>query len=348
LLIIFLALLVFGLGKRIEMPVNKWSKKQYLILGIFTLLLILILFKYSQMIQMTLMYLLHGKWVKYSVALPLGISFFTFEFIHYLVDVYHKKIPKHRPVEFFSFILFFPTLVSGPVKRFQNFIDSTRSSIIFNWQYVYTGLFYILIGYSQKYFIADNLISRTVFLANPSLAPSNVSLLSGIFFYSFRIYADFAGLSNIAIGSAFLFGVTVPVNFNYPYLQKDPAQFWRNWHMSLTTWIKEYIYMPIVFRFRNQPFITTAALVLTMTLIGIWHGSSWNFLFFGLYHGIGLAILQLWRSWPNRPRLNLPPNLAKIIGPLLTFIYVSFGWPFFATSSLSDSILIYHRIFSIL
>ena len=172
-----------------------------------------------------------------------------------------------------------------------------------------------------------------------------MAAISGIFFYSVRIFFDFAGLSNVAIGSALLFGVEVPINFNYPYFRKDLASFWRYWHMSLTSWVRDYVYMPLVFRFRNSKTIIFVTVIFTMALIGLWHGSSWNFLFFGLYHGIGLALLQI-KILPKT--LNILPNWLKYgLGMALTFVFVSFGWPLFVTSSLHDSVLLYQKIFAI-
>lgn len=344
-LILFLAIFTYLIGKQIKIKETKVDKKKYLLIGIAVIILALILFKYGNLLLRTAEDIIGGDLGISRILLPLGISFFTFEFVHYLVEMYYGRLPEHTAAEFFSFALFFPTLASGPIKRFPKFFQSVRDNQLFSIKFFITGLFFILLGYSQKYFIADNLVERTAFLTTPSIIPTNTAVLTGLFFYSFRIFFDFAGLSNIAIGSALLFGIAVPINFYWPYFRKDLAGFWKYWHMSLTNWIRDYVYMPLVFRFRNSKFITFGAVILTMGLIGLWHGSSWNFLFFGLYHGIGLAFLQITRSFTVRP--ILPKWLSYGLGMLATFVFVTLGWPLFVTTSLHDSILLYQKILAI-
>jgi alginate O-acetyltransferase complex protein AlgI len=279
-----------------------------------------------------------------NIFMPLGISFFTFEYIHYLIDLNADKLPSHTASDFFTFAFFFPTLASGPIKRFQAFVLGINDVKNFSNQFILSGLFLILVGYLEKYLIADNLVSRTAFLAYPAVAPSATALLSGLFIYSFRLFFDFAGLSNIAIGSALFFGIKVPINFDRPFFKTDLALFWRSWHMSLTSWIRDYVYMPLVFHYRNAKSMIFIGLIVTMGLVGLWHGSSWNFLFFGLYHGFGLAALQIYRGF--QPKRLIPKPIAGVIGMFITFIYVSFGWGFFVTHNLSDSMLIYRSIFA--
>lgn len=347
LLIMGLVVFVYWIAQVIRKSHEEKVASHLVVGGIAAILMVLIWFKYSSLLVSGFALLFAKDW-KFSIALPLGISFFTFEFIHYLVDLHRRQLPEHRAIHFFAFALFFPTLVSGPVKRFPAFFESLKTIGRFQRDFFFSGLLYILFGYAEKYLLADNFILRTSFLMTPSAAPSGQALLSGIFFYSFRIYFDFLGLTNIAMGSALLFGIKVPMNFNHPYLKPDLAQFWRSWHMSLTNWIRDYIYMPLVFRFRYNKLMQSIALILTLSLIGMWHGSTLNYLFFGVYHGIGLTVLQLWRSWRTRPRLKLPPAFSYILGVVATFTFVTLGWPLFVTHSLADSILTYRRIFGIL
>lgn len=345
-LILFLSIFTYLIGRQIKNKGTKADKKKYLLAGIIVIIFALVFFKYGNLLLQTVADIAGGNLGISRILLPLGISFFTFEFVHYLVEMYYGRLPEHTAVEFFSFALFFPTLASGPIKRFPKFFQSIRGNQSFSIKFFITGLFFILFGYSQKYFIADNLVERTAFLTTPSIIPTNAAVLTGLFFYSFRIFFDFAGLSNIAIGSALLFGIEVPTNFYWPYFRKDLASFWKYWHMSLTSWIRDYVYMPLVFRFRNSKFITFGAVILTLGLVGLWHGSSWNFLFFGLYHGIGLAILQIKRS--SQTFSAILPKWAKYgLGMLVTFVFVTLGWPLFVTTSLHDSILLYQKIFAI-
>jgi alginate O-acetyltransferase complex protein AlgI len=344
LLIIFLAVFVFIAGKKISRIENNNEKKKWLIGSLLVVILVLVWFKYSTLFFGGIASLLGFQMSGLNILLPLGISFFTFEFIHYLIEIYFGHVAIHTAEEFFSFAFFFPTLASGPIKRFQTFIISLREHIFFSKPYFFTGILYIIGGYAQKNLIADNLVTRTAFLSTPAIAPTSSALLSGLFLYSIRLYFDFAGLSNIAIGSALLFGIKVPINFHWPFFQRDLAAFWRSWHMSLTSWIRDYVYMPLVFHFRNSKGAIILGLVLTMSVVGLWHGSSWNFLVFGIYHGIGLAFLQIMRSFQRKK--ILPYRFGYVLGMLITFVYVSFGWGFFVTNSLADSILLYSRIFA--
>ncbi len=345
-LVCLLSMFTYGIGMKLSSIADPVKKKKYLWFGIAVILCVLLFFKYSNLFLSTIQDLIGGDINFKTIFLPLGISFFTFEFIHYLVEMYYGRLAKHTMLEFFSFALFFPTLASGPIKRFNKFFDSTRNAQFFSKKFFITGLFFILFGYIQKYLVADNLVEQTAFLSTPGLAPSGKAILSGLVFYSFRIYFDFAGLSNIAIGSALLFGITVPINFSWPYLRKDLASFWKYWHMSLTSWIRDYIYMPLVFRFRHSRLVTIFAVVVTMALIGLWHGASWNFLFFGLYHGVGLAVLQT-RIFSLKYYEMMPKWIRYGIGMAATFIFVTLGWPFFVTASLHDSLLLYQKIFGI-
>lgn len=344
-LIVCLAVFVYCSGRMMQRAADPQKRKRVFGVSLLGVLSILIWFKYSNLLVGSVAAIFGlpvNGWLQ--VVMPLGISFFTFEYVHYLIELYFNHIPEHQAAEFFSFAFFFPTLTSGPIKRFQNFTTGLRENSNFSSEKLYTGGLYIVTGYLQKYLIADNLISRTVFLANPVTAPTTTALVSGLFIYSFRLYFDFSGLSNIAIGSALLFGLKVPLNFDHPFFKTDLASFWRSWHISLTSWIRDYVYMPLVFRFRNNKAVATLGVVLTMSLVGMWHGSSWNYLFFGLYHGLGLSLQQLLRSFKSR--LHLPKVLTSIIGWGVTFVFVSFGWAFFVTHSLSDSVLIYKLIFA--
>lgn len=345
-LLAVMATVVYIFAKKIQKNIHEGVRKKYFYISIVSIVGLLIWFKYANLLFGGLEHFIGVPektwWMK--IAMPLGISFFTFEFIHYLIDIYHKQIPPHRAEDFFSFVFFFPTLASGPIKRFQTFVHTLHENVGFSKEYFYSGCIYIVLGYAQKYLIADNLIERTAFLSTPSLAPTAGAIISGLVFYSLRIYFDFAGLSNIAIGSALLFGIKVPINFSYPYFRPNLAAFWRNWHMSLTSWIRDYVYMPLVFRFRNSKVSLVGGLVITMALVGLWHGSSLNFLFFGIYHGVGLAILQVIRMYKKKKILH--PKLSYVLGVGATFIYVTVGWGFFVTTSLHDSFLLYHRVFA--
>jgi alginate O-acetyltransferase complex protein AlgI len=300
-------------------------------------------FKYLTLVISTVSELFgHASLWNISIALPLGISFFTFEFIHYIADIYRGKIGNHNFLTFLSFTFFFPTLVSGPIKRFETFESSLQEKQFLPAMF-WTGCITILLGYSQKYLIADMLVPFTTALSAPQTIPTQTFAIAGIVCYAIRIYADFLGMSNIAIGSALLFGITVPKNFHAPYLSSDIALFWRRWHMSLSSWVRDYLYIPLggnrVGRMREY-----ANVFIVMTIVGLWHGASWNFAIWGLWHGIGLAFHRLWRDL--RPEHAIfETRFAKLCGCFLTCAFVTIGWTFFVTTSLEDSFHLLSIIF---
>ncbi|OGJ57127.1 hypothetical protein A2635_01305 [Candidatus Peribacteria bacterium RIFCSPHIGHO2_01_FULL_51_9] len=336
---------------------DKWN----LVVGISILVLVLALFKYA---ARTLVLFQSGADM-WEIGLPLGISFYTFELIHYLAEVYRGTIKQVNIGTFFAFILFFPTRTSGPIKRYQDFAEQTRS-IVFESKYLLYGIALLLLGFFQKIVIADPLIPITSALQSPQTLTGSFDAFVRLVLYSIRIYADFMGLTNIAMGSGLLFGILVPRNFNYPYLQPNIALFWRNWHMSLSNWVRDYIYIPLGGS-RGGAGRTYFNLLMTMVILGMWHGSSLNFAVWGLYQGLGLCIHRLWRSFPlslgervtrpndpvrigrgERGSMNIPWYwFTYTCGVLLTFIFVTIGWAFFVTNSLGDSITILTLLFHV-
>jgi alginate O-acetyltransferase complex protein AlgI len=260
--------------------------------------------------------------------LPLGISFFTFEFIHYAVDRWRGKTERGTFLEYLSFILFFPTMVAGPIKRFQDWLVALRvpsQDISGDWLH---GITRILAGLAKKLAIADLLTAFTDHLnaADVAVAP-RWTLLLWIFAYGIKIYADFSAYSDIAIGSARLFGLRVKENFDWPYLQRNIAEFWTHWHISLYRWLVDYLFIPLGGSRVRLPLICRNIL-LTMLVSGLWHGASMNFVVWGLYHGLLLVTHRLWRTW--RPLIGEPPAWKSIASTALTLISVNLGWAFFA------------------
>src|SRR5258708_27198796 len=232
-------------------------------------------------------------------AIPLGISFFTFEFVHYLVDVYRGDTPVRSIRDFGSFILFWPTMISGPIKRYQKFIPAMHHCIKNKSSSdAMQGLIRIAIGLTKKWG-ADNL-TGLIDYAEPRLHEQPLAL-RWIFLIAIaaRILLDFSGYSDMAIGYAKVMGITVPENFNWPYLARSPIEFWQRWHMSLSLWIRDYIYIPLG---GNRLGVTRRVFnaLAAMAICGLWHGPNWNFVVWGLYHGAGLTVATLFQ------RLLLP------------------------------------------
>ena len=277
-----------------------------------------------------------------TLVLPLAVSFFTFEFIHYVVDARRNKLPEHRFEDFLAFMLFFPTMVAGPIKRFQDFqpqIAEARADTAA----LSEGATRIAIGLAKKIVIADTMTPLTVTLLSTSRIATARPIDIGIALLAFavKIYMDFSGYSDIAIGSALLFGIRVPENFKWPYLRRNIAEFWRHWHMSLTSWITDYVYKPLGGN-RSGLARTAENAVIAMAVSGLWHGAQWHFLAWGLYHGLLLATFRIWEGLAKKPLLAAVPALGTgrlgagirlaggLAGGIATFALVTLGWGLFA------------------
>jgi len=276
-----------------------------------------------------------------QLVLPLAISFFTFEFVHYIVDARAGKLPEHTPADFFAFMLFFPTMIAGPIKRFQRFkpqIGTARADA----QDVNDGATRIVVGLAKKLIIADTVapLTRPLYSGAGMAAANRGTLLIALLAFSVQIYMDFSGYSDIAIGSARLFGIHVPENFSWPYLRTSIAQFWRHWHMSLTSWITDYVYIPLGGN-RKGLVLTAVNSIVAMAVSGLWHGAEWHFLVWGLYNGLLLAGYRYYVVLVKQPLTARVPALTQggtgrslrvaggIAGGLATFTLVTFGWGLF-------------------
>lgn len=297
---------------------------------------ILVYFKYRNMVLISWFSILNvfknGELPSFDrFILPLAISFFTFEFIHYIVDMYKGKIKPHNFKEFLAFIMFFPTMVAGPIKRFQDFVPKMGKAS-FSFEHLSIGITRIIIGFAKKVIIADSmdLWIQPLQSATGISSADSYTLWIALFAYAIKIYCDFSGYSDIAIGSARLFGIAIPENFAYPYFQSNIASFWRCWHISLTKWIIDYIYIPLGGS-RNNLKRTMFNILIAMSISGIWHGAAWHFVLWGLYHGCLLALNAFYRGKikPHIQWIDKFPILIRTLSTVFTFILVSFGWAFF-------------------
>lgn len=332
-----LDLVVFWVGRMMfKYEKDKRKKKAMFIFGLIAVIASLVFFKYTNMI-VDIIGSITGREMPYlNIIMPLGISFFTFEFIHYLTDIYFGKIKPHSFKDFLLFSFFYPTLVSGPIKRFQIFIASFQKLTL---QSFFQGALIVLIGYFYKFVIADTMVPLTEVLQNPQQGTQYTTILS-LYAYNFRLFFDFAGYSLIAIGCAFLLGYKVPQNFNKPFIASNPSEFWKRWHISLSSWIRDYIYI-FLGGSRRGMIRTMFNVILIMAVFGLWHGAGLNFLVWGIYHGIGLAIYHaVFRRFRKRKSIAL-----MVLGVIVTFNFVTFGWVFFATNSLHDSFITIGKIF---
>jgi alginate O-acetyltransferase complex protein AlgI len=274
-----------------------------------------------------------------SIVLPLGLSFFTFEFIHYLVDIRRGEPPVRNVLQFAVFAAFFPTQIAGPIKRFEDFIPQLEHLPRFSAAKFGDGARLIVIGLFAKVALADNLapIATTGFdqFAAGKLGLGQVDTWLAVLAFAIQIYCDFAGYTAIGRGSALMLGFVVPENFNRPYLARNISDFWRRWHISLSSWLRDYLYIPLGgnrhHRDRN--------LLMTMVLGGLWHGAAWTFVLWGAYHGL---LLVLYRHLPRLPEADWTRHPAAraamvAIGILVTNALVCVGWVFFRASDVAQA-----------
>lgn len=274
--------------------------------------------------------------------LPLGISFFTFEFIHYAADRYRGTAKAGTFAEYLAFILFFPTMVAGPIKRFQNFepkLQEPSTDWTLDW---HRGITRILAGLVKKFAIADLLSALTVNLNHDAIAVADRRMLPiWLLAYGIKIYIDFSAYSDIAIGSARLFGIRVPENFDWPYVRTNIAEFWAHWHMSLYRWLIDYVFIPLGGSRVSPPRVYLNVLV-TMLISGLWHGAGLNFLAWGFWHGCLLAAHRLWCSLRG-PVSGRASAIGAASSWALTFGSVMLGWAFFCMD-LPTSLFFFRRL----
>lgn len=334
-LIIFSSFIDYFVGKKIEKANGKENKKRWLLVSLCSNLGLLAIFKYYNFFadsfastMSTLGWEVND--LTLNIILPVGISFYTFQTLSYSIDIYREKIKSCKDIiAFFTFVSLFPQLVAGPIERASNLIPQIEKRRSLNSTLVKTGIFQIFIGLFRKVAIADNLgVYVDAAYANHEIHNGSTLLIATIF-YAFQIYFDFSGYSDIAIGSAKLFGFKFNRNFNLPYFSKTLTEFWRKWHMSLSYWLRDYLYISLGGN-RKGEILTYRNLLLTMLLGGLWHGSSWNFIIWGGIHGLFLSFEKFTFS-------KLKINTFNAFGFLYTFIVVLIAWVFFRAVDLNTA-----------
>ncbi len=299
-------------------------------------------FKYANFFLWNWNLMVEANFQPLDIILPVGISFYTFQSISYVVDVYKGKIrPTRTWFEYLFFLSFFPALVAGPIVRADYFLPQLKENRPASKNNVYGGLWLIIVGIVKKAVIADYISQYNDLIFNDPSLYTGVQTLMGVLGYTMQIYCDFSGYSDMAIGLALIMGFHLGINFDSPYQSRNLTEFWRRWHISLSSWLRDYVYIPLGGN-RKGTFRTYLNNFLTMLIGGLWHGAAWKFVFWGAMHGVGLAIHKSCRSILNK----IPDNFLTIfISWALTFIYVSLLWVFFRAADFSDSILIISNIF---
>lgn len=348
LLLALITLVNFFSAIQIEKSEDDRKRKRWLIFTLVFMLGQLGFFKYTNFALGTFSDLgILPQGTMLDLPLLIGISFFTFQSMSYVIDVYRRQMPATRSLtDFAFFVSFFPTLLAGPILRARTFLPQLRQPVVVTHQMMGVGTWFIVMGLFKKCIISDyisqNFVARI--FDNPILY-SGLENLLGVYGYALQLYCDFSGYSDVAIGIALWMGFHIPANFRAPYKSDSITDFWRRWHISLSTWLRDYLYISLggnrCSRFRmylNQ--------FLTMLLGGLWHGASWNFVVWGSVHGVALCLHKAYQRLLGHDKTYHPSGIRRFISVFLTFHLVCFSWLFFAGSTFESSVAMLKQIFT--
>ncbi len=354
-LIAFSSLVDYLVGIGLSKTDNSKNRKLLLLTSIFVNIGFLGFFKYYNFFADSFVeaFSFFGKQISSSglnIVLPVGISFYTFQTLSYSIDVYKKKMgPTKDVLAFFAFVSFFPQLVAGPIERAKNLLPQFFEKRQFDIAKATDGVRQILWGLFKKMVIADNCATYANDIFTNYGDHSGSTLLLGAVFFGFQIYGDFSGYSDIAIGVARLFGINLMQNFAFPYFSRDIAEFWRRWHISLTTWFRDYVYIPLGgSRIGKEKVIRNVFIVFLVS--GMWHGANWTFLMWGMLNAIYFLPLLLLKQ--NRKHTNnvaegkVFPSITELAQMSLTFFLITIAWVFFRSETVSDAFMYLQEIFS--
>ncbi len=344
-LLIFSIILDFYVGKEIWKSKSIRHKKILLIFSLAGNLGLLGFFKYSDfaIAQFNIL----GNYINLTdsipflnLALPIGISFYTFQTISYTIDIYRGQLePSKSFREFAIFVAFFPQIVAGPILRAKEFLPQLREKteklktsklhlIILTKSNLQIGVTMIALGFFKKMFFADNIAPMVNEIFAMPVGLESFTIIWGTIGFGIQVYGDFSGYADIAIGIALIMGFKIPANFNKPFFATSPSEFWRRWHISLSTWVRDYLFFPIIFRKIGSDFVLISGILITFLILGLWHGAGWNFIIFGLMHGIYVAIETFIRkrhpSFADNPLFKT--RLGRIISILFTQYLIFFTW----------------------
>ena len=342
LMLIGTSLIDWLVSKAIYNESRRKVKLAYMWGSILLSLSILGYFKYANFFLWNWNAMVEGNFHPLDIILPVGISFYTFQSISYVVDVYKERIaPTKTWLDYLFFLSFFPALVAGPIVRADYFIPQIEKNEPATKANIYGGLWLIIAGIVKKAVIADYITQYNDLIFNDPSLYTGVQTLMGVLGYTMQIYCDFSGYSDMAIGIALMMGFKLGINFDSPYQSRNLTEFWRRWHISLSSWLRDYVYIPLGGN-RKGTFRTYLNNFLTMLIGGLWHGAAWKFVFWGAMHGAGLAVHKACKPILDK----IPDNfVTTFIFWLITFVYVSLLWVFFRAASFEDSVLIINNIF---
>ncbi len=319
------------------------SKSKYcLIILILMDIIPLLTFKYFNFIS----HIFNGPAIQ--LILPLGISFYTLQSITYIVDIWKGRITvESNPIVIALFVSFFPVLSSGPIQRAKNLIPQLKKNYLFNYDDASNGMKWIAIGIIKKMVIADSIGIYVDQVYRSLERVSGTAMLVAVILYSFQIYCDFSGYTNMSFGCAKMFGIDVGKNFNHPYLASGVGDFWHRWHISLSTWLRDYVYIPLGGN-KIGVFRTYVNIMITFCVSGIWHGAAWHFIIWGMIHGAYVCIERFIKGWGRTGFLSQKNKIiVQVImfsHVVMTFVLVTVAWIFFRVSQTKDVLIILRKI----
>lgn len=329
----------------IGLSLSTWlfgKQKKFYIAGIIIAIATLAFFKYFNFFISSFADIFHINTGSLNIILPIGLSFYTFSAIGYLIDVHRQKIESKSLKDVALYLAFFPKLISGPLIKSTSFFEQAEKPREIGCKTFLPGIQIFVFGLFKKIVLADTI---AVFVNQVFGAPNAFSggtILLAVLAYTLQIYFDFSGYSDMAIGVAKIYGFDFPKNFNLPYLSHNVTEFWKRWHITLSEWLQEYLYIPLGGNKKGK-FRTYLNLVIVMVVGGLWHGANWTFVVWGLFHGLALVFHKLWMK-ATKSNIKNHKEVFNVLSILLTYLFVSFCWIFFRASSIQDAFNIILRI----
>ena len=358
----------YFLALRIHASTTQARRKRLLIFGLLHNIGLLAVLKYFTFFNKTITDLLNSINILYNIdglefLVPVGISYYTFKKLSYLIDVYRENQDPEKRLETFAlYVSFFPAIMSGPIDRAHQLVPQFKKKHGFDYRRVTDGLKLMTWGFFKKLVIADRLAAFVDKVYNTPTQYEGLSLVAATVYFSFQVYCDFSGYTDIARGASKIMGFELMENFNRPYFSRSIVEFWKRWHISLSTWLMDYLFLPIAYavsrkikspqlmKIRAESWAYFAGIIVTMTLCGLWHGASWTFVIWGTLHGLYLAISFAAKRTRRKlaKKLNLKKHsfIRRTFQVTITFSMVTFAWIFFRANSLADALYIVTHLFT--
>ncbi len=351
-LLILLAVILIDFCAGIQIEKSKNNKRSWLILSLISNIGILVFYKYFNFLNENISELLDYFHIRntipaFNIILPIGLSFHTFQAMSYTIEVFRGNQKAEKNILHYSlYVLYFPQLVAGPIERPQHLLPQLKNSIYFNYSNIAEGLFRIACGFFKKVVIADRLSLFVDPVFNDIQTSNGYSIFIAMIFFAFEIYCDFSGYTDIAIGISRMMGIKLVENFKNPFLSTSITEFWRRWHISLSTWFADYVYSPLAIKRRNWGdwgIVYTS--MVTFLLIGLWHGANWTFVIYGGINGLMLSFEFLTRKKRKNIRKKIPIILNNIVGVSYTFLFYAFSLIFFRVKEVKVAVTTIYSLF---